>query len=99
MRLIPKSHHFECDYTLITLSPKIHLNETNEFTQPISFKFKNTKKNKKLNFFKTGSFPKSNFYTKIAEFKFVFKYSKYSNKQTKMTDNKILKNINKILQN
>ena len=31
--------------------------------------------------------------------KFVFKYRKYSNKQAKMTDNKILKNINKILRN
>ena len=35
----------------------------------------------------------------LAEFKFVFKYSKYPNKQTKMTDNKIPKNINKILEN
>ena len=82
MRLIPKSHHFECDYTLITLSPKIQLNETTQLKQPISFKFRNTK-NIKLNFFKTGSFPKSLFLYKIAVFKFVFKYSKYSSKQTK----------------
>ena len=50
-----------------------------------------------------GSFPlfcaKSSFLYKIAEFKFVLKYSKYSNNQTKMTDNKIPKNIAKILQN
>ena len=98
VRLIPKSHHFECDYKLIALPPKIQSNERTELTQPISFKFRNTK-NIKLNFFKTGSLPKSSFLYKIAEFKFVFKYSRYPNKQTKMTDNKILKNINKILQN
>ena len=58
-----------------------------------------TQKNIKLKFFKTGSFPKSYFLYKIAEFKFVLKYSKYSNNQTKMTDSKIPKNITKILQN
>ena len=98
MRLIPKSHHFECDYKLIALSPKIQSNERTESKQPISFEFRNTK-NIKLKFFKTGSFPKSEFLYKIAEFKFVLKYSKYSNNQTKMTDSKIPKNITKILKN
>ena len=67
VQLIPKSHHFECDYTLITLSPKIQLNETTELKQSISFKFRNTKRNIKLDFFKTGSFPKSLLLYKIAE--------------------------------
>ena len=58
VRLIPKSHHFECDYTLIALCSEIQSNERTELKQPISFKFKNTK-NVKLNFFKTDSFPKS----------------------------------------
>ena len=58
VRLIPKSHHFECDYKLIALSPKIQSNERTELKQPICFKFRNTK-NIKLNFFKAGSFPKS----------------------------------------
>ena len=39
----PQTHHFECDYKLITLSPKIQSNERNELKQPISFKFRNTK--------------------------------------------------------
>ena len=101
MRLIPKSHHFECDYKLIALSPKIQSNERTELKQPIlgtqKFpKFRNTK-NIKLKFFKTGSFPKSlKFLYKIAEIKFVLKYSKYSNNQTKMTDSKIPKSINKV---
>ena len=43
MRLIPKSHHFESDYTLIALCPEIQSNERTECKQPISFKFKNTK--------------------------------------------------------
>ena len=43
MRLIPKSHHFECDYKLIALSPKIQSNERTNLKQPISFKFRNTK--------------------------------------------------------
>ena len=98
MRLIPKSHHFECDYKLIVLSPKIQSNERTESKQPISFKFRNTK-NIKLRFFKTGSFPKSSLRYKFAEFKFVLTYSKYSNNQTKMTDSKIPKNITKISQN
>ena len=53
-----------------------------------------------LNFFpmRLANLPKT-FVYKIAEFKFVLKYSKYSNNQTKMTDSKIPKNINKILQN
>ena len=58
VRFIPKSHHFECDYKLIALSPKIQSNERTELKQPISFKFRNTK-NIKLNFFKTGSLPES----------------------------------------
>ena len=58
VRLISKSHHFECDYKLVALSPKIQSNERTELKQPISFKFKNTK-SIKLKFFKTGSFPKS----------------------------------------
>ena len=59
VRLIPKSNilsaitHFK-----ITLSPKIQLNETAELKQLISFKFRNTK-NIKVNFFKTGGYPKS----------------------------------------
>ena len=61
-------HGFECDYTLIALCPEIQSNERTELKQTISFKFKNTKKNTKLNFFKTGSFPKGYFLYKIAKF-------------------------------
>ena len=39
----PQTHHFECDYKLITLSPKIQSNERTESKQPISFRFRNTK--------------------------------------------------------
>ena len=57
---IPKSHHFECDYTLISLSPAIQSNEKTELKQPVSFKLEKTKKNPiKSNFFKTGSSSKS----------------------------------------
>ena len=41
---IPKSYHFECDYTLISLSPAIQSNERSELKQPVSFKLKKTKK-------------------------------------------------------
>ena len=69
VRLIPKSHHFGCDYPLVALCPKTESNERTELKQLTSFKFKNTKKNTKLNFFKTNSFLKSYFPQKIAEFK------------------------------
>ena len=52
-----------------------------------------------MNFFTRQTvFPKVNFDTKLLN-PICIQYSKYSIKQTKMTDNKILKNINKIVQN
>ena len=67
VRLIPKSHHFECDYKLIALSPKIQSNERTELKQLISFKFRNTKKHKIKLFSRQVVFPKVNFYTKLLD--------------------------------
>ena len=98
MQLIPKSHHFECDYTLIILPPKIQSNETTELKQPIRFKFRYTK-NVKLTFSTQVVFLKVNFYTKLLNLNLHLNAGNIQLNKQKMTDNKILKNINKILQN
>ena len=37
VRLIPKSHHFECDYKSIALSPKIQSNERQVVSRQVVF--------------------------------------------------------------